>query len=68
MAIDTHSRRRSTWGMLPFTIHAPVPDGTLDATDRAHVGGHYRGIAIGGSTPTPSGIDLTVTFFDGWDD
>ena len=45
MAIDTETKRRS---VLAATIIAlgvlPVPDGTVDITDRAHVNGLYSGL------------------------
>jgi len=47
MAIDTEDKRRSAMARIYGVIGAgiaPVPDGTIDASDRAHITGFYRGI------------------------
>lgn len=48
MAIDSEDKRRSVLGFgLPYMAVAPNPDGTINAADREHIAGFYRGIAAG---------------------
>ena len=52
MAIDTENKRRSMLGVMSIMRILPVPDGAIDAADRAHMY-IYRGIPIsaGGVPP-----------------
>ena len=45
MAIDTAAKRRSAASRKPI-LKAPIPDGTIDASDRAHIAWLYSGISI----------------------
>lgn len=48
MALDTADKRDSAIHVsLPWRMRFPVPDGSLAAPDRLHVGLLYRGIAAG---------------------
>ena len=48
MAIDTENKRRSVMDYAGTGI-MPVPDGTIDASDRACIGWLYSGIAFAAS-------------------
>jgi hypothetical protein len=51
--IDTRDKRASVLGLSgPFVRVAPVPDGSIDAADRRHVAGLYRGDGIPTSPAT----------------
>lgn len=45
MAIDTANKRRSAISSRPLNIHLPIPDGTIDISDRRHSLGFYSGLA-----------------------
>lgn len=54
MALDTRDRRASALaGGLPWRAAFPAPDGGLDAGDRLHLAGLYRGIDAGEPLPDP---------------
>lgn len=45
MSIDTEDKRRSVVSPgLPYLVIVPKPDGTINADDRRHIAGFYRGI------------------------
>jgi hypothetical protein len=49
VALDSADKRSSSEaGGLPFLLILPAPEGTIDAADRLHVSGLYRGIAAAG--------------------
>lgn len=51
MAVDTAAKRYSLVGLAaPVPSLLPIPDGTVEAADRAHLLWLYSGIALG--TPT----------------
>lgn len=51
MAIDTATKRASALGVgQPPGVILPVPDGTIDAADRAQLAGGYAPAAGGGGT------------------
>ena len=52
MAIDTRARRMSVTGRKPFH-KAILPDGTIDASDRAHIAWLYSGISLVVSVVSP---------------
>jgi len=62
MAVDDESKRKSVprgpTG-VPGTAPGPTPDGTIDAGDRQHIAGVYRGIAAG------TGPSIIETFYFG---
>ena len=44
MSIDTEDKRTSVVSPgLPYLVIAPKPDGTINAEDRKHIAGFYRG-------------------------
>lgn len=45
MAINTETKRRSTYGYTFPGLILPVTDGTITVLDRQHVCGYYAGIA-----------------------
>ena len=55
MAIDTRDKRASAHRLYPRI--RPIPDGVIDAADRRHIAGFYRGISAGeppeGPIPSP---------------
>ncbi len=66
MAVDTENKRRGAINLLPLTV-APVPDGTIDAADRAQAAWVYSGIAsiFAGLTCQPGAfiiVGTAVTF------
>jgi hypothetical protein len=50
MAIDTENKRRSVQAYT-FGLIRPVPDGTIDANDRATAAWLYSGAGDGGGGP-----------------
>lgn len=54
MAIDTETKRRSTLRPIPSIPVLPLPDGTVDRVDSAHMF-VYSGIAIIGSVADLTG-------------
>lgn len=68
MAIDTSDKRRSVSGYLgPFAVIAPVPDGSLDESDRKQVAGLYRGQLIAAavfSLLAPAGVSILFLLAD----
>lgn len=49
MAVDSRLKRESCLAVgLDFRCVRPDPDGAIDAADRQHVSGIYRGIAAAG--------------------
>jgi hypothetical protein len=47
--MNTRSKRASACGMLlPFLLHPPLPDGTIDLGDKQHIAWSYSGIAAQG--------------------
>ena len=45
MALDTANKRSSAIFVgIPFRGKYPFPDGTIDAGDRQHAAGYYRGV------------------------
>lgn len=59
MAIDTEDKRRSAaphlWG-IPGMGTAPVPNTDIDAGDREHFAGFYRGISAAGPVVGAGGV------------
>lgn len=53
MAIDNENKRRSVIGIFP------VPDGSINAGDRRHIAGFYRGLAE--APPDIYPIDLVLS-------
>ena len=56
-AVDTRDKRASALNVGGIVQVMPDPDGTIDAADRLHIAGEYRGIAaspppVGGPTST----------------
>jgi len=54
MDLDTREKRASALGVaLAFRLALPLPDGTVDATDRPHLAGAYMGITSSAPTIDP---------------
>lgn len=56
MALDTQNKRRSAWVGCGRTSIAPVPDGTIDAQDRAQARWVYAGFLYELVAPEPEVI------------
>jgi hypothetical protein len=54
MAIDTRNKRASVQAYL-FGMMRPLPDGTIDASDRATLGWEYSGLTYTPPGPPPGG-------------
>ena len=59
--LDTRQKRASAFSiMMMVVLSPPEPDGSLDASDRLHIGWSYAGIAAG-APPTPPAVEEDLT-------
>jgi hypothetical protein len=59
--LDTASKRTSSIGLLlVFLLTPPIPDGTLAAGDRQHIGLSYSGILASGAAAIAFVFDLNT--------
>lgn len=79
MAVDTRNKRASMMSFgRPFITRIPLPDGTIDAADRAMLLHLYHGIALSApavgldpleilflNTPITTGIEVTTSIMTG---